>query len=105
GLIAQYAVQLQRMANRLVYRQEEMGWVEHQVPLPRLNAPRRELLARLLRGEGGIFHHVVAVAVERGGTRPAGSGLEVLIAQSGWRAECITRLVAPTLAVRHGNGE
>jgi hypothetical protein len=99
GLVAEHAVELERVADRLVDGEPKVRRVEHQVVLAGLDRRRLQLLLRLLRGRHRVLEHVVRGRVGDRAARqldPAGGvRVQVLVAHAHRGGEA---LAAPELA-------
>nr|GFB48355.1 hypothetical protein [Tanacetum cinerariifolium] len=88
GLVAEYAVQLQRVADAFVNGEAQVVRFQHKVVFAGQHRLGAELFAGLAGGQGGVFQHVVAVAVaDEAGAGRAGQLVgrqrrEVLVAQA-----------------------
>ena len=58
GFLTDGAIELSGMADRLVNRQPQIGWLENQIVLTRLHALRHQLLSSDRRPSFGIARHV-----------------------------------------------
>ena len=107
GFVAKYAIQFERMADRFVDGQPEVGWVEHQVELAGFHAARLQFLLCLLRTEAGVFNNVIGVLVDHGAAGQLDAvfllRIHVFVAHAHWGRQAIATAELATGLVDGGD--